>query len=93
MSVRIIAILNIVGPNHLSLIEHSNPEPYAALSYCWGHRRQITTATSNLQQHKAILRFEDLPATVKDAITVVSELGIRRLQDQLPVHPLGRRLG
>jgi hypothetical protein len=76
---RLIAILNIGGSDHLSLLECSDPEPYAALSYCWGNKEQVITTTTNLQRHRNILSFKDLPATVKDAITVVSKLGIRRL--------------
>jgi hypothetical protein len=79
MPTRIIANSNVGGPDHLSLLERSDPEPYAALSYCWGNRKQVTTTTDNLQRHKHILSFRDLPATVKDAIAVVSKLGIRRL--------------
>lgn len=40
---------------------------------------QVATTTLNLQRHKTVLPFQDLPATVKDAITVASKLGIRRL--------------
>jgi hypothetical protein len=68
-----------IGSHHLSLLEYPEPGPYAALSYCWGNKKQVTTTTNNLQRHKNILSFRDLPATVKDAITVVSKLGIRRL--------------
>jgi hypothetical protein len=68
-----------IESDHLSLLEYSDPAPYAALSYCWGNKKQVTTTTNNLQQHKSILYFKDLLETVKDAITVASKLGFRRL--------------
>jgi hypothetical protein len=79
MPTRLIAISNVGGSDHLSLLECSDPEPYATLSYCWGNKKQVTTITANLQQHKSNLYFKDLPETVKDAIKVASKLGFRRL--------------
>jgi hypothetical protein len=79
MPTRLIAISNVGSSDYLILLECSDPEPYAALSYCWGNKKQVTTTSTNLQRHKSFLSFKDLPATVKDAITVVSKMGIRRL--------------
>lgn len=53
--------------------------PYAALSYCWGGNQPITTTSENIYQHLVRLNYTDLPATIQDAVTVASRLGLRYL--------------
>lgn len=79
MPTRILAISGVGESTHLRLLENPYPEPYVTLSYCWGDKQQLTTTTSNIQRHTTDVNFLDLPATVKDAITVSIGLEIRRL--------------
>ncbi|OCL15471.1 HET-domain-containing protein, partial [Glonium stellatum] len=49
---------------------------YAALSYCWGQSRILTTTTSTLAQRKEGFSLNELPKTCRDAIIVARELSI-----------------
>ncbi|CAG8977731.1 hypothetical protein HYALB_00012166 [Hymenoscyphus albidus] len=54
-------------------------DQYAALSYCWGGPQPIVTTLASLESHQKSLVFEELPRTIRDAIIVTRELGIRYL--------------
>ena len=47
---------------------------WIALSHQWG-KRNFSTTQENLDDHIAGMKFEDLPATFKDAVTVTRALG------------------
>ena len=70
------------GTAHIRLVNgadiHGN---YVALSYCWGQGAPgATTTTANVSEHMTNgLLIEDLPATVRDAITITQGLGYRYL--------------
>lgn len=53
--------------------------PYAALSYCWGGDQPVKTTTENTYQHLIRLNYTELPATIRDAITISWRLGFRYL--------------
>lgn len=52
---------------------------YIALSYCWGDPQTSKTTRANLETHKTGLELKSQPQTLKDAIQVTKELGIRYL--------------
>lgn len=58
-----------------------NPTPkYAALSYCWGSatdsQTQLTTTQRTLYKRLSGINERDLPAVVRDAVSVAKSLGI-----------------
>ncbi|KUJ16762.1 HET-domain-containing protein [Mollisia scopiformis] len=52
---------------------------YFALSYCWGSSQQLVTTPSNIARYKTSLPLSQFPATIKDAVTVTRQLGVRYL--------------
>ena len=55
-------------------------ESYTALSYIWGMEAQpVMTTQANLQSLTRALPVADLPQTIKDAIFVTKNIGIRYL--------------
>jgi hypothetical protein len=52
---------------------------YAALSYCWGGEQPAKTTSENIYRHLIRLNYTELPATIQDAITVTTRLGLRYL--------------
>jgi hypothetical protein len=55
------------------------PEPYAALSYCWGGPQPITTTNDSYRRHSLIIDKRALPGSVRDAVLVAENIGIRYL--------------
>ena len=55
------------------------PAKYACLSYCWGNswQKQVVTILNNVHQNSNRIIFENLPQTIKDAITVTRRLNLR----------------
>ncbi|ORY12955.1 heterokaryon incompatibility protein-domain-containing protein, partial [Clohesyomyces aquaticus] len=49
---------------------------WAALSYCWGRARTMTTTTATFDQRKAGFALETLPKTCRDAILAARALSI-----------------
>ncbi|KAF4627371.1 hypothetical protein G7Y89_g10785 [Cudoniella acicularis] len=58
-------------------------EPYVALSYVWGTRKNFTTDTSNIRVHQqqgSLETFlEEIPRVIRDAMSLVRRLGLRYL--------------
>ena len=52
---------------------------YAALSYAWGGPQPLRTLASNIAQRLAGCSLGSLPRTLRDAIQVTRELGLRYL--------------
>ncbi|KAH6961894.1 hypothetical protein BKA56DRAFT_561506 [Ilyonectria sp. MPI-CAGE-AT-0026] len=50
---------------------------FAALSYCWGSSRGLTTTKSSLPKHCAALPMDSLPPTLQQAINTTMQLGLR----------------
>lgn len=48
---------------------------YFALSYCWGQTRCITTTTENLEEMGHGLPLDQLPQTIRDAVSATRRLG------------------
>ena len=56
----------------------ARPEPYAALSYCWGPGEQFhKTTKANVQLRRNGIAVGSLPKSIRDAISVCQGLGIR----------------
>ncbi|KAK3379103.1 heterokaryon incompatibility protein-domain-containing protein, partial [Lasiosphaeria ovina] len=51
--------------------------PYAALSYCWGQWPNLRTLTKNIAAHRDEIPLQEAPAAVRDAVTLVRDLGYR----------------
>ncbi|KAF4781816.1 hypothetical protein HER10_EVM0003646 [Colletotrichum scovillei] len=54
-------------------------DPYVALSYCWGLDQTIKTTTVNLARHQRGIEVRNLPKTIRDAIHVTRQLGVKLL--------------
>lgn len=52
---------------------------YAALSHCWGTKQTFITSSTNLEDRKKFIDFNELPQTFRDAISVSKSLGINYL--------------
>ncbi|KUI54171.1 hypothetical protein VP1G_01651 [Cytospora mali] len=64
------AFVNTVPTEHIR---------YAALSYCWGVGKTLTTTPSKLQEHMHAIRVSNLPLTLQQTIQATRDLGIRYL--------------
>ena len=61
-------------------ISHANEiAEYVCLSYCWGGPQSVLTTKENMEAHTQSLPYKDLPLTLRDAIDVTRQLGIRYL--------------
>ena len=58
-------------------------EPYVALSYVWGSKKNYTTNIFNIrihQQQGSLEKFlDEIPRVIRDAIDLVRRLGLRYL--------------
>lgn len=84
-------LLDLEGPdpNIIKLIatEQSSPSightkriRYAALSYCWGDKKNtLRTTPSKLEQHLNAIHIADLPRTIRETVWVARDLGLRYL--------------
>lgn len=61
------------------VVNGSEAETYAALSYSWGGSQAFDTKSSTLDQRKRGIEFDDLPKTIQDAVRIVFALDIRYL--------------
>ncbi|PTB75912.1 HET-domain-containing protein [Trichoderma longibrachiatum ATCC 18648] len=52
---------------------------YAALSYVWGEDQPHKTTSQNIESYISCIDVQYIPRTVRDAITVAHELGVRYL--------------
>lgn len=52
---------------------------YCTLSYCWGTAIQGVTTIKNLKPRQDNLSFDEMPRTIRDAITVTHKLDIKYL--------------
>jgi len=52
---------------------------YVTLSYCWGNGLTTTTTTSNLHERTQGIPWEQIPATLRDAILFAHHLGVSYL--------------
>jgi hypothetical protein len=50
---------------------------YACLSHCWGGEQPLQTTLDTLTQHRKEIKWELLPRTFQDAITVTRKFGIQ----------------
>lgn len=48
---------------------------YIALSYCWGGKGNLVTTPENLETRRKGIPWEEVPQTIKDAISITRKLG------------------
>lgn len=54
------------------------PQPYLALSYCWGGKSPtLTTTRSNYSHLKTSISYDAMPKTYQDTVRVARALGVR----------------
>lgn len=76
MPKRLIAI----SPNNLRLLEtNAEIQKYAALSYKWGGPQRVQATNASLRSLMNGFRIEDLPYSLRDAVTVTQQLGLSYL--------------
>jgi len=61
------------------LVESKHPVAYAALSYCWGGEQPHKTTVSRLEAYKMGIPWNLVPQSIRDAVKVTYELGLRYL--------------
>lgn len=60
-------------------LDNGDAEPYAALSYCWGHDQVFKLTSVNKAEAEDGIPLSSLPKTITDAIYVTHELDIKLL--------------
>lgn len=75
------ASLRVIDTKELRVLEVETPCRYACLSYVWGRgsQTQYTNATKDSLEAPNGLQVVDLPQTIRDAIKVTQETGLRYL--------------
>jgi hypothetical protein len=65
----------------IAVVDRVETIKYAALSYVWGHIRQSELTEDHLSEWRTegIIKSLDVPSTIKDAITLCSNIGIQYL--------------
>lgn len=58
---------------------HSRSRDYVVLTHCWGQSERLVTTHKNLKKHQRAIPMSDLPATIRDAITIVRMIGEKYL--------------
>jgi hypothetical protein len=56
---------------------HEDPVDYAALSYCWGGDQPSKTTRANYEGRLRGFSLEELPQTIKDAVSITIGLGLQ----------------
>jgi hypothetical protein len=64
---------------HKVVLRVNAGKPYVALSHRWGTSQHLTATTATLEQLKAGISLELLPATFKDAVLAARRLGVYSL--------------
>ncbi|KAH6644890.1 hypothetical protein C7974DRAFT_468405 [Boeremia exigua] len=74
-------IINVGDTLNPPFLHQSNGEcaPYVALSYCWGSSGNFRTTKESLLNNSKEIPLQALPATLRDAVIVTRELGVRYL--------------
>ena len=52
---------------------------YAALSYCWGGSQPTQLSEGNIESYQESITWQNLPATIRDAVEVTHRLGVQYL--------------
>ena len=79
MPTRVLEILEPGTPGRVRINERAKPDAYAVLSYCWGGPQKLSLTKSRLGAGTLIFAKNELPATIRDAVQVTEELGLRFL--------------
>lgn len=63
----------------ISGTDNTRGEQYTTLSYCWGGSQRLKLASSNVADLERGFPLEDLPKTIREAVQVTREMGVRYL--------------
>ncbi len=80
-------LVEILSPDLVRLCENQK-DKYVALSYCWGNMSLLSqtqrnevergkTLLANLNQRRQAIRMSELPTTVRDALLIIHEMGLK----------------
>lgn len=81
MPARIIGIVEY-GTKYRLRLRHTDdlsPVPFVALSYCWGGDQPVKCLERLIPRFSIAITYDDLPATIQDAIIVCCGVGIKYL--------------
>ncbi|KAK1826627.1 heterokaryon incompatibility protein-domain-containing protein [Podospora conica] len=69
------------GPSNIKLVRSdlNDTWPYTTLSYVWGDDQSSKTTTATLAQNETRIAVSSLPKTIRDAIHVTRQIGVRFL--------------
>jgi hypothetical protein len=72
-------VIEILDDENIRLVlgVHELDSFYVTLSYCWGGPQEIALTEETIAEKQKGFKITSLPATLKDAITVTRELGIK----------------
>ncbi|KZM26792.1 hypothetical protein ST47_g2063 [Ascochyta rabiei] len=73
---RVICVGDEVNQPYLYESKPGEEGVWAALSYCWGKTKVVTTTMASLPRHKSGIVLEDLPKTCRDAVLAARALSI-----------------
>jgi len=77
---RVLDLGNPEAEDKISLYTTSNePAKYICLSHCWGTGELLKTEKESLPTRTKGIKWEDLPKTFQDAVTMTRALGVRYL--------------
>ncbi len=81
MPTRVLEIIHFSARLSLRLRQTADiaVEPFVALSYCWGGTQQVSTTNENCLRHMTAINLNDLPQTLRDAVTVTHRCNIKFL--------------
>ena len=81
MPTRVVQLLLKRGQIRVRDTSDSPPQPYAALSYCWGaiHQNRLRATRDTLPEMRRGVDVTRLPQTLQDAIRVAGDLGFEYL--------------
>jgi hypothetical protein len=68
-----------IGQHNCRLLSSTSPVRYAALSYCWGTIKQLSTTKATVDMRYDDLQCQQLPQTIQDAIAMTRMLDLRYL--------------
>jgi hypothetical protein len=72
-------ILDITNERPRLFLSNGQVGTYAALSYCWGTKGNLTTTKDTLDPFTTEIPAVKIPATLKDAIQIAKSLGYQYL--------------
>ena len=76
---RLVDVGNTTTNPHVVETSSAIVHAYCALSYCWGDSNSFITDTVTYNERRAGFRIDSVPKTIRDAVLLTRELGLRYL--------------